>query len=173
MKPWKKTWWETEIARIDAEVGTIMNYLLNWSPTIKNAENKKYHVRPNYPMTVVEACREFGITPATFYLHMRKFPQLKRKYDDFRESKIAYFNSSAENNIEKALNGQLASLKEKDIVDYSFRMLERTDKLFNPKQEIETRTISINVGRSNEELLEELKKLTWLSEVQEWIIDEE
>jgi hypothetical protein len=47
----------------------------------------------------------------------------------------------------------MKTLKENEVVDYSFKMLERTDKNYNPKQIVETTVEEINPDRSTDDIL--------------------
>ena len=172
----KKVWlkkWQILLNKdlVDVEIGTIINYC-DWGKTeIKNEENINEWVLPWEPMTIVQACREYWITPQKYYYHISRFPELKRKHDELRLGRLEYVNSMAENNIEKAIRGEGSSLTEKERVDFSFRMLEKTDKLYNPKTEIEQKTISINLSQSSEDIINSLKKILWVSTQSNEIIE--
>ena len=77
-----------------------------------------------------------------------------------KESRREYLRGASEENIEKALTGGL-DLSDKELVDTSFKMLEKTDKNYNPKLEIESKSISINLSKSSDDLLDDLKSILW------------
>lgn len=147
-------------AQVSLEVGTIVNYLTYWKTKIENKENKALKIKPNTALTVQQACREYWIHPNTFYDHLRKFPAIKEKYELMKEDKREYIRSSAEDNIERALTGWL-DLSDKELVDASFKMLEKTDKAYNPKTEIETKSIGINLSKKSENLKQDLLDILW------------
>jgi hypothetical protein len=147
--------------QVDLEVWTIVNYLTYWKTKIENRENKKIGIKPNSPLTLPQACREFGLHPQTFYIHLKKFPALRDKYYELREVRREYLKESAEGNIENALTWGMEWLSNKDILDASFKLLEKTDKAYNPKVEIESKSISININKSSDDLYSDLSELLW------------
>lgn len=164
----KKKWpskWTITINKFEAdlEIWTIVNYTQLGKAEITNEENIKEWVLPNMPMTVIQACREFWVHPTTFYYHKNKFPELVKKHDELRLSRVEYIKSMAEETVEKALKWELAWITDKDKLDASFRMLEKTDKIYNPKIEIEQKSISINLNKSSADIMEDLKKILWLN----------
>jgi hypothetical protein len=63
---------------------------------------------------------------------------MREKYELLKEQRRDFLKESAEVNISKALTGKL-DINDKEMLDASFRFLERTDKAYNPKTEIETK----------------------------------
>jgi hypothetical protein len=51
------------------------------------------------------------------------------------------------------------ALTDKDIVDISFKMLQATEKSYNPKIEIEATTKNLNLNISEEQILEKINQL--------------
>ena len=163
--PLKKKWrkkWTTYIkkAQVDLEVWQIVNYLTYWKSKIENPINIKDKLKPNKPMTVVQACRELWIWTKTFYTHLSRFPDINEKYQELKASRREFLKESAEANIEKALTWWMA-ITDKDVLDASFKMLEKTDKNYNPKIEIESKSISINLNKSSDDIINDLSSILW------------
>ena len=51
------------------------------------------------------------------------------------------------------------ALTDKDIVDISFKMLQATEKSYNPKVEIEATTKNLNLNMSEAQIIEKLNNL--------------
>lgn len=165
-KPMKKRWRKkgnlvTTEAQVDIEVWSIVNYITFWKSKIEHPDNKKSKLKPNIPMTVDQACKEFWITPNTFYKHLKAFPALNEKYQELKANRREYLKESAEANIELALTWGMKDLSEKEVLDASFKMLEKTDKNYNPKVEIETKSVSINLNKSSDDLYNDLASILW------------
>jgi len=152
----------SEVA-VDIEIWSIVNYITFWKSKIEHADNKKGGLKPNVPMNVSQACREFGIHPNTFYIHLRRFPALNEKYQELKSNRREYLKESAEVNIETALTGGMKDLSQKDVLDASFKMLEKTDKAYNPKVEVETKSISINLNKNSDDLYNDLADILWFN----------
>lgn len=160
-KRWRKKWTiMVQEVWVDIEVGTIVNYITFWKSVIEHKDNLKI-LKPNTPMNVVQACKEFWIHPNTFYQHLKKFPSLNEKYQELKANRREYLKESAEVNIELALTWWMM-LSDKDVLDASFKMLEKTDKAYNPKIEIETKSISINLNKTSEDIIDDLTNILWL-----------
>ena len=162
-KRWRKEWTTmVQEVSVDIEVGTIVNYITFWKSKIENKDNLKIKLKPNTPMNVVQACKEFWIHPNTFYQHLKRFPALNEKYQELKANRREYLKESAEVNIESALTWGMA-LSDKDVLDASFKMLEKTDKNYNPKIEIETKSVSINLNKTSDDLYNDLASILWLN----------
>lgn len=75
-----------------------------------------------------------------------------------KENRREYLKEVSETNITRALTWKM-NLEDKDIVDYSFKMLEKTDVNYNPKQVIETTVEEINVDRSTDDIIADIADL--------------
>ncbi len=53
----------------------------------------------------------------------------------------------------------MKDLSNKEVLDASFKMLEKTDKAYNPKIEIETKSISINLNKNSDDLYNDLASI--------------
>ena len=149
---------------VNIELESVVNFITFGKSIIEHPDNKKEKLLPNVPMNVTQACREFGLHPNTFYQHLKRFPALNEKYQELKSNRREYLKESAEVNIESALTGGMKSLTEKEKVDISFKMLEKTDKAYNPKIEIETKSVSINLNKSSTDLYNDLAKILWFPE---------
>ena len=162
LKPGRKTWTiELDRTKIEVELWTIINYISFWKSKITHEDNITKWIKPHTPLTIWQACKELWIPYTTFYGHLNKFPSLKVKYNEMRENSREYVRQSAECNIEKAVTWGL-DLTDKEVVDVSFKMLEKTDKNYNPKIEIETKSIWINLNKTSDDLLADLSAILWL-----------
>lgn len=157
-KPWRKAWYtsitiEDRILRIQK----VLNYKTIWVKKVTHPDNIKEWVKPWIPMNIIQACREVGINQNQFYRDI-KYAGVEKAYEKMKVDRRVLMKEMAEGNIANALSGNL-NLSDKDLVDYSFRMLEKTDKAYNPKIEIEAEIETINLEKSSEELMEELLSL--------------
>ena len=147
--------WEVKL-----EIGNIVNYMTFWRSRIEHEDNKKEKVKPNVAMTLVQACREFWISPHTYWSHMKKFPEAKELYQELKTNRREYLKELSENNIQDGLGGKLW-LTWKEMVDASFKMLEKTEKAYQPKLEIEQKAVTVNLHKSTEDILSELNLVLW------------
>jgi len=152
----------TEVG-VDIEVGSIVNFITFGKSKIEHKDNIKAKLKPNVPMTVIQACREYWMTTNTFYQHLNRFPALNEKYQELKANRREFLKESAEANVQSALTGGMKTLSEKEMLDASFKMLEKTDKNYNPKIEIETKTISINLNKSSDDLYNDLASILWFN----------
>lgn len=164
-KRWRKTGTKL-IAEvwIDLEIWTIFNYTTFWKVKIEHPENIAQWVVWWQPLTVIQACKEYWIHPNTFYQHINKFPHIKEKYELLKEDKRTYLRDVAEDNVWKVLSWD-TKLWEKEILETSKWFLEKTSKTYNPKTEIETKSIWITLHKNSEDILTDLSKILWLSPV--------
>ncbi len=51
------------------------------------------------------------------------------------------------------------NIQDKELVDFSFRMLEKTDKAYNPKTEIDANVEVFDASMSTKDLMAELAAL--------------
>lgn len=162
-KPGRKKW-QTNLnsAAINLEVGQIMNWMTFWKKEITNDKAKALGAKPNTPLNMQQAATEYWITPANFMQHLRKFPEAKQLYVQLKEDRRNYMKELAENTIQEWLAGNL-DLTGKERVDASFKLLEKTEKAYQPKTEIEQKSISINLNKSTDDLLGELHEILWFN----------
>lgn len=145
------------IAEKKQRVATIAEYCMYWASEIKNHINIKEWREPLVPLSIKAACREAWFSEKYFWKYLQ-IPSVKEFYDRIREQRREHLKIVAENNVAAAIKWKL-NIKDKDKVDYSFRMLENTDKAYNPKQTIEAKVETIDLSRSNEDILSELSEL--------------
>lgn len=146
-------------SEIEVEVWIIFWYTTNGASKIESEKNKKEWLKPNIPMTVKQACQEYGITPLTYYSHLNKFPQIKKKYELMKSNRREYMKALAEDNILSVLEGDELEWKEK--FDANFKFLQATEKAYNPKTEIETKNLNINISKTSEDIMKDIRDLTW------------
>lgn len=164
-EPMKKRWRKTGTVMLKEvevwiEAGTIMNYVTFWKSKIEHPVNKKLKLQPNTPLTVQQACREYGITPNTFYTHLNTFPSIKQKYEVMKVNRREYLKEVAEATMVEVLENW--DLTDKEKFDASFKVAQATMKEYNPKTEIETKSIGINLTKSSDDLRSDLAELLWI-----------
>ena len=159
-KNWRKKWTILKSqVEVSKEVWQVVNLMTFWATKINSDLNKLEWVQPKTPLNITQACRELWITEQHFYYYMGKYPTVKEEYNKLKENRREYLREISEWNISKALSWKMKSLWEKDIVDYSFRMLERTDKNYNPKQVIEQTVEEINIERTTDDIINDIADL--------------
>lgn len=142
-------------------VEKVVEYMTIWAPVIENEKNIEDGVNPWYPLKLHQAVREFWMpSPSYFYLKLKKYPALKERYIELKESAREYMQNLAEDHIYAALDNQYNSLTEKDKVDISFRLNEKTHKAYNPKSEVEIALDRIP-EKTSSEILSELSEIIW------------
>lgn len=145
----KKSWQPTDyLSRADV-VGKILTLTY---PMVDWDKMKK-------PMTLKDACNSMGLTYATFCNRRRQDPILERKFQEITESRRELMQHYAEDKIEKALTWEL-KLRPWDQVNTAFRLLEKTHKKYQPKQELEVKSIWIDISMTKEELLDRIQELS-------------
>lgn len=160
-KPWRKKGdTHLQVITVKQEVWQIVNWMSFWKSEITHKDNKKEKVQVKQALTITQACREFGINPQTFWRHLKKFPEANELYQELKAQRRELLKELSEGNIEMGLSWGL-DLTGKELMDASFKMLEKTDKAYQPKVEIEQKTISINLHKTTDDIMWELAKVLW------------
>lgn len=141
------------------DLGKVVNWITFWKKQLTHPDNIR-EVEAWKPLTIEQACKEVGIHKNTFFNRLKTHPELKLRYDELRESRRDYLRDLAEGNLERGLAGGLW-LNWKELVDASFKILEKTDKAYQPKVEIEQKSININLDKSTDDILSEIWSLLW------------
>lgn len=110
------------------------------------------------PLAVWQACEELWFSTAYFYKAKSKYKELDEAYEGIMDSRRARIWNYAEENIESAIKGDY-QISDKDKVDFSFRMLEKTNKKYNPKTEIEANINEVLLDMSDEEIQSKILEL--------------
>ncbi len=161
-KPWRPKWRTSlDVGQVKLEVGRMVNWMTFWKKEITHETNIKNKVKPWKALTIKEACLEFWIAPITFWSHLKKFPEAKELYRELKQDRREYLKELSEVNISKWLSWSL-DITDKELMDASFKMLEKTDKAYQPKVEVEQKTISINLHKSTNDIMGELQEALWL-----------
>lgn len=165
--PLKKSWrakGHTTLneAEIKLEVWKMVNWMTFWKSEITHPDNKKEKVMAKQPLTITQACREFGIHPQTFWQHLKKFPEAAELYRELKNQRREYLKELSEWNIARWLEWGLW-LTWKELMDASFKMLEKTDKAYQPKLEVENKSISINLHKKTDDIMAELTDVLWIN----------
>lgn len=172
--PWKKldNWkrmkkrgrktWTTFLKKtdIEIEIGTIVNYLTFWKNKIEDKINIAKWVKPNVPLSVWDAVREYWINPNTFYLHLNKYPELKAKYETLKLNMREYLKDTAESNMQRIIAEW--DMTDKEKFDASFKVAQSTMREYNPKIEIEKRELKINLNKNSDDLKFDLAEILWV-----------
>lgn len=155
-KKWTTLKSKVEVAR---DVWQVVNLMTFWAKKVTWVNNIKDKVSKETPMTIHQACDELWIKVESFYYYLNRNPDVKEQYQVLKENRREYMRETSEYNIQKALTWKMKSIKESEIVDYSFKMLERTDKNYNPKQVVETTVEEINPNRTTDDIIWDIADL--------------
>lgn len=139
---------------VEMEVGMIFSYITHGKKKITHPKNIEAGLLPDKPLTIKQACLEKWISYQTYYNHMKAFPDIKQKYELLRETRREYMKDVAEENILSVLDSD--DLSAKDKFDANFKLLQATEKSYNPKMEIETRNLNVNISKSSDDLKKDI-----------------
>jgi len=115
-------------------------------------------------MTILEACRQVGISDMTFRNWRAEDKKLHDYYEETKRARKEMAHASmrehAMSNVFNALSGQ-TKLRTKELVDVSLRYLEKTDEWFNQsiKVDVENKTNPI-LNMTREELTQRIMELS-------------
>ena len=161
-KPWRKAW-GTNIGKPlqIMNANKIVDYTITWTSQITNEENIALWLKPNSPLTIEQACREVGMTRMNFYYYRDTVPAIREKHIEFKANRRELLKDKAEDTIYDALHWDL-NISDKDILDTAKWMSEKTNKAYNPKIEIESKSVALNfdvpISEMEEQLLELIRK---------------
>lgn len=159
-KNWRKTWTTMmPLAEVSLNVWKVVNLMTFWVKEVKSEHNINNWVKAWEPLNVVEACYEVWMSPTKFYYYTKKYPSIKEQYENLREQRREFMKEISEHNINKAITWKMKTLKENEVVNYSFKMLELTDKAYNPKQIIERKVEEVNPERTTEDIIADIASL--------------
>ena len=158
-KPWRKPgstniWKPLQIMNANK----IVDYTITWAATITNEENIAAWVKANTPLTIEQACREVGMTRMNFYYYRDTIPAIREKHIEFKANRRELLKDKAEDTIYNALHWAM-NISDKDILDTAKWMSEKTDKAYNPKIEIESKSLALNFDISLDDMEEQLLEL--------------
>lgn len=160
-KPWRKKWTKlVPIEQVNLDTWKIFNWTVYWKKEIKEERAIVEWAKPNTPLTLTQAIYESWITPNRFYMRLRENPEAKEHYQMLKDDRRTHLKELAENTIAEWLSGNLG-LTWKERVDTSIKVAEKLSKAWQPKSETENKTISINIHKSTEDIMGELKSLLW------------
>lgn len=92
-----------------------------------------------------------------FFSSLNQYPDLLERYNKYKESYRWAITSFAEENIYSAISWK-KDLSDKEVTDYSFRFLEKTNKAYNPSNDINIEAWEI---RTWEEIFNDLLEILW------------
>lgn len=136
----------------------IVDYTITWAAQITNEENIELGLTANSPLTIEQACREVGMTRMNFYYYRDTIPAIREKHIEFKANRRELLKDKAEDKIYEALHWEL-KISDKDILDTAKWMSEKTDKAYNPKIEIESKSMALNFDVSIEDMESQLLEL--------------
>jgi len=138
-----------------AKVKNITDLMLYWASTV-NKENKEDWVKSMQPMTLKQACRQAHLPVYSFHYQLSTNPELKKGYELFKENRREGMKNKAEENLNQLLDW---GLEGKELADLSIKLLERTDRAYNQKVEIEQTTKNLNFNIPIQDLEKQLKDI--------------
>jgi hypothetical protein len=156
-KTWKGYLWK-EVVKND--MALVHTYAQQWVNEITHIDNIKKWYKPNQPLPLRVACLEAWIKPVTYYARIWLYPELKEYHNMLLERSKNYSRNLAYWVVEDALSWEI-ELDDNKKIDVALRFLEKTDQAFNPKTEIETKSLSINFNKTSDDILSDLFELLW------------
>jgi hypothetical protein len=135
---------------------SIINLMISGKDKYIHPDNKK--LIPYYPMTLNQACRELDMLPQQFFYYLNTYPALKEKYEAIKVARREKVKHYAEDNLDKAIGGKM-DIDDTDLANLSLKYLEKTDKAFNPKQEIDVISKNLHFNMSDEQIMSKIQEL--------------
>lgn len=145
----KKKWGKWAVLDRTDKINTILTLTY---PTVVEGKLKK-------PMTIADACASVDMTYMTLRNWLKADPVLAARFNEIQEYRRELMQSYAEDKIEDALTWKL-KLRPADQVNTAFRLLEKTHKKYQPKQELEVKSINMDFTMSQEELMNRIQELS-------------
>lgn len=133
---------------------TIFSLLTVWTRQCKWEWNE--NIPAFKPLKLNQALIEVGMTKQQFHYALRTYPALADKYAAFREIRRSIIKDRAEDNLDRAISWKM-QIDDTDLANLSLKFLEKTDKAYSPKQEIEVTSNYIDL--SEEELKQKILEL--------------
>lgn len=142
-----------------AKAEDIMNFMLYWVKTVNADVKKKWPKLWQYqPMTAMQACMQVWISQQALHYYLREYPEIKDKYEDIRVAKREKIKSQAEDNLDRAIAWAM-EIDDVDLARLSMQYLEKTDKSYNIKQEIDVNVKALHMNLSEEDILTKIQEL--------------
>jgi len=161
-KNWRKHWPQIPLTEQAKRIAKVVNLTTFWASEITSQKNIDDWIQPFQKMNTLEACREAWWTnPQSLYQLLARYPELKKEFERLKKQKMEYLQDVSVDNIWKAIKWEMKWIKNKEKVDYSFRLLEKTHKDFNPTQKVEQKIEEVNAERTAEDIMDDLKDLLW------------
>lgn len=139
-----------------AKYELLLSLITTGTKELKNKSLNKKYKTPFSPLTIKDACIELWITEHQYYSALRNNPDMAKRHHEYREVKRELIRTLAESNIEKAVRWEL-DISDWDLSKLSLSVLEKTDKAYNPKQEVKIETAYDNL--TEEEIISRIKEL--------------
>lgn len=136
------------------KIENVFTLITVWTKKCEHEDNQ--YIPAWKPLKIAEAMLEVWMEKQNFFSILRKNPDLKDKYKDFREVRRELIKDRAEDNLDRAIWGKM-NIEDVDLANLSLKYLEKTDKAYNPKTEIAV--TSQYVDMTEEELKEKILEL--------------
>lgn len=148
----KKTKYQEETGKLPSQASLVNKVMTLTFPQYVDGKIKK-------KMGLEEACSQVGISLRTYHHWLKQDPSLKEMVDAAKASRMEILKELSINNIEKAVRGEL-KLRPKEVVDTSFRLLTSTDKEWQPRSQVEVKSVNMNFDLSIEDLQRKILDLS-------------
>lgn len=136
----------------------VIDLMLYWAKKLWHPDNIAKWIKPWIPLTMWEAVKEIWMSLQNFIYIINAHPNLKDRYEEIKILRREKLRLIAEDNIDKWLSWQLDITDDK-LLDYSFRLMEKTSKEYNPKVEVDANIKKYMLDMTDEELLNKIKEL--------------
>lgn len=154
---WWKPWMldETKI-----KMEKIFFYMVYWAPEIKSEANIKRWVKPATPLLLKEAVAEVWMHQVDFHWRIDKYPEYKERYEYIRRIRMEKTKNSAEETLDAAIAWEL-DIDDIDRAKLSLNYLEKVDKTYNTKLQIDNNINALMLDMSEEDIKRKILELSW------------
>ena len=151
-KKWPKGWMRIYTRQ---KYEDVINAIVYW---LKETKHKRLY-KPYTPLSIRDACTEFWLKSVeSFFSALKRDEALSDMYNSLKETKREIIRAKAVDNIDEAISWK-KDIDDIDLANLSLKFLERTDKAYNPRIEIEQNIKKINIDVPIEELTARLYEL--------------
>ena len=150
-------WWMKDETKIKLE--KILSWLLNWVSKVTWEENIKRWVKPWQPLLLKEACEEAWMNTVNFHWLLHNYPEYKFRYDEYRELRRLKIANKAEEVLDSAIWWNM-SIEDVDRAKLSLNYLEKVDKKYSVKLNVEQNINHLMLDMSEEDIKRKIMELT-------------
>ena len=112
------------------------------------------------PMSLIDACKQVWISYPTLCNYRKSDDVIAKAWDDTIEQRRDIMHWYAENAIDDALTWKTKWIRPAEKVNIAFRLLEKTNKAYQPKQQLEVKSMNMDFSMSMEELQRKIQELS-------------